>query len=47
MKRNIFMLVAALFAVCFVFTSCKDDNEPATVEKVEYGLSLKDRKSVV
>ena len=40
MKRNIFMLVAALFAVCFVFTSCKDDNEPATVEKVEYGLSL-------
>jgi len=34
------MLVAALFAVCFVFTSCKDDNEPATVEKVEYGLSL-------
>ena len=34
------MLVAALFAVCFVFTSCKDDNEPATIAKVEYGLTL-------
>ena len=40
MKRSIFMLVAALFAVCFVFTSCKDDNEPATIAKVEYGLTL-------
>ena len=33
MKRNIFMLVAALFAVCFVFTSCKDDNDPLLLKR--------------
>lgn len=40
MKKNIFNVVMTLMVMCFMFTSCKPDNEEKATTWVNYGITL-------
>ena len=40
MKKNIFNVVMTLMVMCFMFTSCKPDNEEKVTTWVNYGITL-------